>query len=159
MDARYLSGNLRVRKVVAGNHFQVSAYFVIFKSHPIAHEGVDPKFLCQVNNKDSWGPAVWPAGATRRTESQPLSSGALPSKRDTGRGICPKKQARAALSDWGLLSTLNNLFGGSTCLGGGGGKVGKEGRGSVAGRWPGNRDAWGKSAVIIIKTSQLLSIC
>lgn len=84
-------------------------------------------------------------------ESQRLSSGAAPSKRDPGRGTCPQKQARAALSDG------SDLSGGWTCLGGGGGevgKVGKEGRGPMEGRWPG-----GKSAVIIIKASQLLSIC
>lgn len=75
-------------------------------------------------------------------ESQPLSSGAVPSKRDPGRGTCPQKQARAALSDG------SDLYGGWTYLGGGGGKVGKvgkvgkEGRGPMEGCWPGNRDAW-----------------
>lgn len=150
MDARYLSGNLRARRVVARSHFQVSAYFVIFKSHPLAHEGVDPRCLCQADNKAPWGPAC---GCTchEEDESQPLSSGAAPSKRDPGRGTCPQKQARAALSDG------SDLSGGWTCLGGGGGevgKVGKEGRGPMEGRWPG-----GKSAVIIVKASQLLSIC
>lgn len=92
MDARCLSGNLRVRRVVARNHFQVSAYFVIFKSHPMAHEGVDPKCLCQAYNKDPWGPAVWLARATRRTRASPCPQEPYPLRGTLGEGLAPRSR-------------------------------------------------------------------
>lgn len=110
-----------VRKVVAGSHFKVFVYFLIFKSQLLGMRVLTSNFFVKSIAGSPWAPAgvactvpgllglQW--GWRQRVHPCPQEPFPLIVGRDMGERFATR-QAHATLSGWGFLSLLSELSGG-----------------------------------------------